>query len=295
MHLQSIMIKRIIRRLNKEFAKLFFLDQWVIMIAPRTEPETFQWSASRPIVPPPNRYWADPFVVQRDDRYYVFIEEKIYARGRGHIACLNLDVEGNLLSTQAVLERPYHLSYPFLFEHKGELYMLPETAENRTLELYRCARFPDRWEYVQTLMQKIYAVDATLLEHAGKWWLFANIKEGENASSLDRLFLFYADSPLTKAWTPHPQNPVVNGIKSSRPAGRILARTDGLIRPSQDSSRRYGYALNFNRITKLSTTAYEETRIARIAPPRRSKVLAVHTYSEAGELSIVDAVVRRRK
>jgi hypothetical protein len=288
-------IRRGFRRLNKALSELFFIDQWVLMTAARMEIESLQWSGFRPIVPPPDRYWADPFVVKRDDCYFVFIEEKIYTKGRGHISCQILDSDGNLQSTQMVLERPYHLSYPFLFEFGGELFMLPETAQNYTLDLYRCTRFPDQWEYTQSLMRDVYAVDATLLEHDGKWWLFANIKEGENASSLDRLFLFYADTPLTGDWTPHPLNPIVDDIKSSRPAGRILERPDGLIRPSQDSSRRYGYAMNFNRITRLSPTEYEESRVARMEPPQRKDILAVHTYSQAGELSIIDAVVRRRK
>jgi hypothetical protein len=288
-------IRRGFRRLNKALSELFFIDQWVIMTAARMEIESLQWSGFRPIIPPPDRYWADPFVIKRDDHYYVFIEEKIYTKGRGHISYQILDSDGNLQSTQTVLERPYHLSYPFLFEFGGELFMLPETAQNRTLDLYRCTRFPDQWEYTQSLMRDVYAVDATLLEHDGKWWLFANIKEGESGSSLDRLFLFYADTPLTGDWTPHPLNPVVDDIKSSRPAGRILARPDGLIRPSQDSSRRYGYAMNFNRITRLSPTEYEESRMARMEPPRSRHILAVHTYNQAGELSFIDAVVRRRR
>lgn len=289
------MIRRAIRRLNKAVSELFFLDQWVLMTAPRMEIESLQWSAFKPIIPPPDRYWADPFAIRRDDRYYVFIEEKIYQKGRGHISCQIWDANGNLQSTQPVLERSYHLSYPFLFEFGGELYMLPEAAQNRTLDLYRCTRFPDGWEYAQSLMRDVYAVDATLLEHDGKWWLFANIKAGEDGSSLDRLFLFYADTPLTGDWRPHPLNPIVDDIKSSRPAGRILSRPDGLIRPSQDSSRRYGYALNFNRITRLSPMEYAESRIARLEPPRRRKVLAVHSFSQAGEIAVIDAVVRRRK
>jgi len=289
------LIRRGIRRLNKTVSEFFFLDQWVIMTAPRMEIEFLQWPAFRPIIPPPDRYWADPFAVRRDERYYVFIEEKIYRKGRGHISCQVLDGDGTLQSTQTVLERPYHLSYPFLFEFGGELFMLPEAAQNRTVDLYRCTRFPDQWEHAQTLMNDVYAVDASLLEFDGKWWLFANIKEGEKASSLDRLFLFHADTPLTTDWQSHPLNPIVDDIKSSRPAGRILARPDGLIRPSQDSSRRYGYALNFNRITKLSPTEYEESPVARMEPPRGGDILAVHTYSEAGEISIIDAVVRKKR
>ena len=46
------------------------------------------------IVPPNDRYWADPHVVYRHDTYYVFVEEFDYARGKGHIAVIPLNEHG---------------------------------------------------------------------------------------------------------------------------------------------------------------------------------------------------------
>jgi hypothetical protein len=192
-----------------------------------------------------------------------------------------------------VLERPYHLSYPFIFDFQGELYMLPETASQRTLEIYRCTHFPDEWTLVKTLMTDIYAVDATLLEHQDNWWLFANVK-GPGGSSLDALHLFYAKNPLTEKWMPHPRNPIVRDIRSARPAGRIFMQDGKLIRPSQDSSRRYGYAITFNRILKLSEHEYEEAA-ENIFAPRGGDMLATHTFNQAGDMTVLDAVIRRRK
>jgi hypothetical protein len=180
--------RRLFRRLDKSISALFFLDQWVILTAKASESDALAWSGFRPLIPPPDRYWSDPFVISRDGLHYVFIEEKIYQTKRGRIACLMLDADGRFLSNQPVLERPYHLSYPFLFEYERQLYMLPESAENRSLDVYRCVHFPTRWEFAQTLMKDIYLVDATLFPYNGKWWLFANVKEDQKRSSLDRMF-----------------------------------------------------------------------------------------------------------
>ena len=286
-------LQRFSRRLDKFISSLFFLDQGVVMTAPRRG-GLLQWADFRPLVPPSDRYWADPFVVERGSHYYVFIEEKLYRTGRGRIACLILDGEGSLLSSQVVLERPYHLSYPFIFEYRRQIYMLPEAAQNRAVELYRCARFPDQWEFVKTLMSGVYAADATLLEHGGRWWLFANVK-GAGGSSLDALHLFQADSPLSETWKPHPRSPVVTDLASARPAGRIFMRDGNLIRPSQDCSRRYGYALKFNRIVRLNEADYEEVCEWTLDPPRRGRILATHTFNEAGGMTVIDAVIRRRR
>ena len=285
--------QRLSRKLDKTFASWFFIDQWVLLTARHASYRALDWGSLQPIIPPKDRYWADPFLIQRGNCYYLFIEEKLYATGRGRIACLTLDQEGRLLSQQAVLERPYHLSYPFIFEHDDDLFMIPETAENRTIELYRCTHFPDRWEHVKDLLTDIYAVDSTLLEHGGRFWLFANVKV-PGGTSLDALYLYHAADLFADAWSAHPHNPVVKNIHYARPAGTIFLQDSDLIRPSQDSSRRYGYALKFNRITTLSETDYAEVPQASFTP-RGSGYLATHTFSQAGDLTVVDAVLRRSR
>ena len=288
-------VSRVVRKVNKTVSSWFFIDQWVILISPGLEMDVLNWPDFTPLIPPPDRYWADPFILQRNELYYVFIEEKIYETKLGHIACLVLDSNGMILSSQKVLQKPYHLSYPFLFEYDGQLYMMPESAQNRSLDVYRCVHFPDQWEHARTLMQDVYVVDATLFEYDGKWWLFANIKMHEASSSLDSLFLYYADSPISSNWTPHPMNPIVVDIHTARPAGWIFKHQGNLYRPSQDNSVRYGYALNFNRITKLDQTEYEEVLELRFAPTRKKGILATHTFSKTAGLTVIDAVIRRRK
>ena len=123
--------------------------------------------------------------------------------------------------------------------------------------------------------------------------MFTNIEEGE--SSWDRLNLYYSDQPLTNQWKPHPKNPIVKNVHSARPAGRIFSRNSKLIRPSQDCSVRYGYALNFNRITTLSETDYEETLEYKFVPSPFSKYNAIHTWNESGNLCVLDAQMWRSR
>jgi hypothetical protein len=285
--------QRLRRKLDKTVASWFYIDQWLLLTGRNTTFQSLDWSALRPLLPPKDRYWGDPFVIQRGDCNYLFIEEKLYSTGLGRIACLALDRDGNLLSQQVTLERPYHLSYPFIFEHDRDLFMVPETAGQRTVELYRCSHFPDRWEFVKDLLTDIYAVDATLLQHLGKWWLFANVKV-PGGSSLDALHLYSAADLVGESWLPHPLNPIVKDLRSARPAGRIFTENGNLIRPAQDSSSRYGYALKFNRITALSETDYEEVPVSSFTP-RGSPYLATHTFNQDGDIAVIDAVLRRRK
>src|SRR5207245_8149176 len=101
--------------------------------------------------------------------------------------------------------------------------MIPESGTNRTIEVYKCKKFPDEWEWQKNLMEKVKAVDTTLFYDHQRWWLFTNVQEHEGASTCDEIFLFYADNPLSDMWHPHPQNPVVSDVTRARSAGSIFA------------------------------------------------------------------------
>lgn len=283
----------LIKRLWKRIRSYFFIEQWILLLAQDAEDENPSWDNFTRIIPPLDRVWADPFIWSFEEKYYIFFEEQPINTKRGRICCLTLNNDLDIMAKETVLERPYHLSYPFIFEYNNELYMLPETGENRTIEVYRCTQFPDQWESAKTLMSGVRAVDATLLEAKGRWWLFVNIAEGDS-STWDTLHLFYADHPLSEHWTPHPGNPIVKDIRSARPAGKIYFDGKSLIRPSQDCSVRYGYAINFNRISKLSETEYEEI-FERKFQPLQKNILATHTWNKLGNICAIDAKIRQSK
>ncbi len=269
------------------------LERWVLLAGKSQDvPDPRQL---RPILPPSGRFWADPHAVRKDGATYVFFEDASLQSGRGHIAVMRQDAEGQFSVPVTALDRPYHLSYPFVFEWEGHHYMIPESAENRTIELYRCTRFPDQWRFEHNLMEGIMAYDATLAHRQGRWWMFANVAPHESASDWDELCVFHADSPVSRKWIPHPLNPVVSDVRRARPAGPLFVEGDRLLRPSQDSSGRYGRALNFNEVVTLTTDRYEERPVGHLEPDWDPEYVAVHSFSRAGGSTFMDAVLRERR
>ena len=247
-------------------------------------------SALRPIYPPGSAFWADPFAWRRDDRWYVFFEELQYATDRGRISVLELDEEGRPIGeVQPVIEEPYHLSYPFLLEIGGELYMMPEKSDAKRVDLYRCVSFPYRWELARTLISGIELSDPTLFEHGGRWWLFCAART-QGLRLNETLFAFSADSPWSDKWAPHSRNPLVRDFSRARPAGRIF-RDDSrrLLRPSQDCVRRYGHGLNLNEVTALSPTRYDERRLWHVSGEQLDGWRAIHHMDWHQGLLVVDA------
>jgi hypothetical protein len=270
------------------------IDQWILLYHLNTEFSSSLWRYKK-IIPPKDRFWADPHVVFKDNKYYIFFEELLYSTNKGYISVLTMDQDGNYGPPEVVLERPYHLSYPFVFEYDDEMYMIPESIANNTIELYHCVEFPTKWEFKMNLMTGVKAVDATLVEHDEKWWMFVGMVDNEGASASDELFLFSADNPLTTDWQPHPANPIVSDCKSARPAGRLFTTDGRLYRPSQDCSTLYGHGFNLSEIAVMDADNYSETLVSKALPHWEKAIVGIHTFNRVGRLHVADALYKRRR
>src|SRR5437763_1884104 len=77
---------------------------------------------------------------------------------------------------RGILELAVHASYPYLVEHDGEIFCMPETSASEQVVLYKAVDFPTRWEKVATLVQGIAALDASLVRFDGRWWMFYGVE-----------------------------------------------------------------------------------------------------------------------
>ena len=269
-----------------------FFDQWTVAYRFRTSPTDPNNSFYRftHLVPPKDKFWADPFPVKVDGRYFVFLEEYLFKTDRAHISVMEINKAG-AGEPVPVLKRDYHLSYPFVFHWKDRHYMIPETAENKTVELYACESFPNEWKLETVLFEGVPGRDATLFELDGLWWMFVALADTDSA---DELYVYYSESPLGP-WKPHKRNPVKSDVRNSRPAGRPFYWNGELYRPAQDSSRCYGYATTINRIVRLTPDEFVEEEVSKILPQWRKDLRGTHTLNICEDLTVIDCLVHRRR
>jgi hypothetical protein len=286
-----------IRKGFRRLRSLFFGErtQWFVAFRKRLGNQTALMDQSGfQIIPcPRGRFYADPFLFKKNEETYLFLEDFDFQKNRAGISYLKIDNEGKLGNTETCLDNGYHMSYPFLSEIGGVVYMIPETRAQKTIELYQATEFPKKWELVKRIFENIIAVDSTIFEHEGKFWLFANIAV-PGASTYDELHVFFADS-LEGGWKSHPKNPVVSDVRRARPAGGLFWENGKLIRPSQDCSARYGYALAFNEIKVLSENEYREEPYSRIEPGWCPGSICTHTYNRTEEFEVLDGMKLTRK
>ncbi|MEB4590151.1 hypothetical protein VSS37_04085 [Candidatus Thiothrix sp. Deng01] len=282
--------------IRKLYNSLFRNEQWILLTSEAGDASSLcMLGHFRKLIPSRDRFWADPFVVEHEGEQYVFFEELVYANGVGHLACIRLNADGSYSDPVTILEKPYHLSYPFIFKYQGQYYLIPETAENHTIEVYRCEAFPYRWVFEKNLMENVEAYDSTLLEHAGRWWMFVSMRNHQSCSPSEALYLFYADNPLSTQWHAHPQNPVVARASHARPGGGIFEEGGRLYRPSQNCAGVYGRGLNINLIRQLDTSTYREETVSRYVPDGANDMNGVHTLGLGEKISVSDAVHIHRR
>lgn len=238
------------------------------------------------------RFYADPFAIAHGGSVTLFVEEFDYRRGKGVISALSFDASGPRGRPEPVLELDTHLSYPFVFEADGAVWMIPESHASGTIDLYRATAFPGGWVHEAVLVDHVVAGDATLLRHEGRWWMFATVRAGGGSYS-DTLHLWHAPH-FRGPWTPHPRNPVLIDVGSARAAGPIVARDGALIRPVQDCRQGYGAALGLARILRLDVDGYEQRVETRLGPGAAWPGSRLHMLSAAGGFEFIDGSRRAR-
>ena len=228
------------------------------------------------------QFVADPFTFVVGNKWYMFFEVLNEDRNVGEIG-LATSFDGLAWTYSGiVLREDYHLSYPYVFEHNGTYYMMPDISGIKGVRLYRAVEFPQRWEYVATLVNDRNYADANVFYFNGKWWMFAG--EGWTSPGRGNCYLFYSAN-LLSGWIEHPKSPiVVNDMSKARPGGRpFVFDTDRVVRVAQKDNVIYGEKVRVFEVDLLTETEYREHEISASPILQQSgsgwNASGMHTFS----------------
>lgn len=236
---------------------------------------------------PAGTFWADPFCILYNGERWIFFEELDNNR-KGKISACR--VEGtDVMEKIAVLEQPYHLSFPNIFTLNNQLLMVPEQSEAGRMDLYTAEQPGGKWTYHSTMIDGIRALDPVWTHHNGKYWLFVNKIEDFEHDNNERLYIYYTDDFFSGMWQPHKQNPVIINISKARNAGNIFEKDGQLYRPAQNCEISYGAEVVLNKITLLTEDHYEEVEAGSLN--HFNKSFGMHTYNTCGDFCVTDFLV----
>ena len=247
--------------------------------------QEFRW-----IEGPADAFWADPFLLERAGHTWLFFEELDYRTDKGSLRCGRLSESGELLDVRTVLARPYHLSYPHVFSHEGEVFMLPESEESGTVDLYRARRFPDDWILERTLLN-IKTVDSTVFEVDERWWMLTSPMIVDSHAPIT--YAFTAPS-LFGPWTLASNTPVSDDVRHARCGGQVFRHQSELWQPAQDCSGRYGRALVFTKL-RVGLHGISKSVATVIEPNWLPRMVGTHSYNRAGPWEAIDGLFLERR
>jgi hypothetical protein len=272
--------------------RVLWRDQWSMLVY-RGQPRERLRKPWASLKPDSSAFWADPFLTPLADGVGVFFEELPFSSGKGRISYVSVDGAGHPGQPVVVLDKPWHLSYPFQFEWEGRRYMIPESSANETVDLYECVEFPQDWRFVKTLIDGRRLADATIVNWRGRLWMFA-AHGHRGASNYDELHVFWA-TDLFGPWQEHARNPVKIDAGSARPAGAMWVENERIVRPTQDCRDRYGDGIEFQEVVLLDEGRFEERPLGRLTPEGAKAGAAVHTFNEMAGFTVIDAAGSARR
>lgn len=201
-----------------------------------------------------NEYFADPFIYKFKSKIFIFFESFNKNQGKGNISYVELS---NDEKKNQLINRNYHLSYPFIFNFKKQIYLSPETAQAKELQIWKCIKFPDKWKVYKKVFKNQSTADPTFfLDRKKKLWLFINKSIDKFNDHNSELYIYEVKNNF-KDFIPHKLNPVIIDCTIARNAGNLFYYKSKLIKPCQANIYgKYGYGLQLIEIKKLSLNEF---------------------------------------
>lgn len=248
-----------------------------------------------------NRYWlADPFLFEKGGKVYVFYEAFDLIDRKGKIGYSIVEENGRKMPIHIVLEEPYHLSFPNVFEHDGDVYLMPETCDNDTVKLFKATSFPDEWQEDRILLSETYACDSIIIQDSlDHQYLLANEMYRDQTPNGNYISCWVKNVcyPLS-----HQLDVVGDGVIVAegdcgiRNAGKAFQHEGKLYRVGQNSpNRQYGKGLALFEVESLAP--YQEHLLwmkdcdlfdRHIHKFEHDDIIGVHTYNFCQQYEIID-------
>lgn len=263
--------------------KLFYTGDW--NIAFRARQPFFDYNNSFKKLPSIKNYWfADSIIYQNNDKTYLFCEAFNKKEQKGELGVFEYSEEKGFNNFKIIISEGYHLSYPCVFKANNKHYMIPESMENGTLDLYESYDFPFGWKKKKTLLSNVLFADPTVIKKDNSFYIVCYSQEEGKTF----LYLYSYDENTEEVKFVKKEE----GKNIIRPAGYFFFEDNHLLRPAQDCLSFYGKTITFFDSTNdlLSTKKFSKLDETAVLVDNKN-VSRVHTYTRTNNLEVIDYTV----
>ena len=223
--------------------------------------------------PKPVLYQADSFLFVKGDELFLFYELQHWD-DPGVIAMVKTRDLRTWSKPMIVLRQPFHLSFPYVFEDNGHIYMVPESQESDAIHLFQADNEAlTSFSKVRTLLHQERTGgihynynDSHIYYDKGLYYLFTSYQK-------DWMYyqeLYVTDDLLKGEFHRHPKSPICISNEYGRNGGSLIDFKGKLLRVTQDCHADYGDNVSLMEITTLNETDYEEKLFRRNVLPHNS-------------------------
>jgi hypothetical protein len=281
-------LKLFLSRINLWWQRYLSVEEWNIGIVRQPVNEVLETGfKSEPdwLLPTGRKQFAaDPALFRSiDGSPWVIFEHFEHRRGFGEIHALSLETGKRLV----LLRKDYHLAFPRIIRIQNGVLLSAETSASGHWKAWILGGESEPLIGEETVLAAgLPIVDPALHSKEDSFSLFGTLKESDTNTCLH----IFSASSIEGPWTPHPANPVITDISSSRMAGPIFCLGGRLIRPAQDSALHYGHRIIVKGIEKIDEQEYRELHLNVLeASSEWLYNRGIHGIDGDGELTLIDA------
>ena len=250
--------------------------------------------SSKYIPNPKGRFLADPFIWVQDSRHYVFCEDYDYRMGKGSISVFKISRESKPEFLGKAIEEDFHLSFPYLFQYQGELYMVPEATKSESIRIYKCEKFPLEWSLQEVVMTGVRAADTVIFQKGDSWILLTTLSASGGRELRSELYAFSSRAPVGAEWRPIGDGPILFDSLKGRNGG-LFYHDEKIFRVAQRQAYdSYGASLTIFELVGLDSNGLEERRVAEIGPHFSKNAIGLHSLDNKEGLSVFDILGRNK-
>ncbi len=225
-----------------------------------------------------DRWFADPFILETNDKYIVLlVEEFFYRTQKGRIARLTIDkTSKKLIKNEVVLELDTHLSFPFIYRKEGVTYICPESSSTSSWTFYE---YDSKSNKILGNREVIHLplTDAIMDQYG---YIYSTLLPDPNSDSL-RIYAMGDDGLYNEVRIIHFDE------KIGRNAGAIFCFGERLFRPAQESNYCYGHATVIHElIQENGSFVFKECN--RLLSPHSLFHDGCHTLNVLDSTSVID-------
>ena len=236
--------------------------------------------------PTTGEWWADPFVCHHEGVDYCFVELMSSYRLHGEIAVAKIE-NGMIGDFTVVISEPFHMSFPNVFLHDNQWYMLPETNHSHQVRLYKATKFPYEWELDKVLCDNVRLVDHALFPHKNGFLVLSNDIVNEK-EAYNRFFVLDMHEKTFVEFFPEGE------WSSIRPGGNFYMKDNKWYHVLQDGVLAYGDYLHVYEVDEFNTKIFKEHEIKTIRvndldyANNNGSLEHIHTYNCNEHYEVID-------